>query len=128
VGKGTLASVLEGEWAETITEALQGASIPYVITLHVPGGEVPGENPWDPPVVVDPVDHPGEGWRDSYTADMIDGSTILSTDVRIMVLASSLASYVPFVGQSITVDGTTYSIIHVARDPAHALYDLQART
>lgn len=121
-----MSSILEGELAQTITAALQDAGIPYDVTITrtVPGG--PGPNPWDPPI--DPVitDYVGQGFVESYRADEIDGTLILATDLRIIVLLPTLA-ITPAVTDMVTVRGVEYSIISVSPDPALATAALQAR-
>lgn len=121
-----MSSILEGELASIISEALIDADVPYPVTITrtVPGG--PGPNPWDPPI--DPVitDYVGQGFVEAYRADEIDGTLILATDLRIIVLLPTLA-ITPAVSDTVTVRGATYSLISVSPDPALATAALQAR-
>lgn len=65
---------------------------------------------------------------DAYSARRIDGAIIKAGDKRIIVTGQSIASSaVPVANDTITVEGTTYTIIAVERDAASAAYVCQSR-
>lgn len=131
-------SILEGELAEAVTAALTDANVPYAITItRTTPGEVDPEEPW---VIPEPVvaNYDAQGWEENYSADEIDDTVILSTDVRVVVLLSTIkkatgapsgapATIVPAVGDGVTVRGDSYSVISMAADPALATISLQVR-
>lgn len=99
--------------------------MPYAITIT--RTEITGGDPWDPGSgTPTSVDHAGSGWVDAYDLDTIDGSLILSTDTRVMIVAASL-DIEPTTADTLTISGVTYSIISVKRDPAGACWDVQCR-
>lgn len=120
-------SILEGDLAEAVTAALTDAGVPYSVTVTrtVPGEPDP-ETPWIPgePVI---TPYACQGWVDAYTAEDIDGTVILSTDVKVIVLLQTLA-ITPKVGDDVTVRGSTYGVISVQTDPALATATLQVRS
>jgi hypothetical protein len=118
-------SILEGELAETIGDALLGADIPLdlVVTRSTSGG---GGDPWDP----DPptlTDYPCKGFVDSYTALERAGTLIEASDVKVVIVAKTLAIK-PTPADTVKVRGKTYSIVNVSADPAVALWELQGCT
>ncbi len=121
-------SILEGDLAEAVTAALTDAGVPYSVTVtRTTPGEPDPSTPWIPgtPVV---TEHEARGWVDAWVGDEIDGTSILRTDAKIIVLLTSLA-IVPAVGDSITAGGQTYPVIvNVAIDPAGATATVQARS
>ncbi len=73
-------SILDGKLADTIADALTGAAIPLdiVLTRMLPGSIEPPYAPYDPgPPTPDP--HACKGWPDTYTADELANSLILSS-------------------------------------------------
>ncbi|MGD9923654.1 MAG: hypothetical protein AB7O60_03325 [Variibacter sp.] len=81
--------------------------------------------PPDEPTTVD-VPHACSGWVDTYdTAERANGD-VLVNDRKVYILASSL-DVTPAPGNTVTVDGATFSIISVQRDPAGAAWVCQCR-
>lgn len=121
-------SILEGSLADDITAALSDAGVPYAVTVtrSTPGTPDPS-TPWQPgPPVL--TDYECAGWVDTYLADEIDGTSILSSDVKVIVLLSTLA-IMPAIGDAIMARGRTYPVIvNVAIDPAGATAALQVRS
>lgn len=69
------------------------------------------------------------GWLEAYDEKLVDGTTVLQGDVKISLLAATIASAQrPQTGDKITIEGTTYRVIAVpGRDPDAAVYKAQAR-
>jgi hypothetical protein len=115
--------LLDGDLAADIGAALGDVALDVVVT-RTP--MVPGPNPWDPPTLGTPVNHACKGWDDSYDTDRIDGTVIQVDDRKVVILADSLAIE-PALTDAVTVRGSTYTIVSIASDPAHATWTLQAR-
>lgn len=121
-----MVSILDGELAETIADALQDAAIPFAITIT---RDVPQDSP-DPADPLPPIttDFPCQGFIDSYSAFDIANSLVSAGDAKIVVIANTLTMpSPPGPGDRVTARGKTYSVINVSADPANALYELQAR-
>jgi len=64
-----------------------------------------------------------------YRAGQIDGTLIQKGDRKVLLIAESgSAALVPSSGDRITVEGATYFIVSVGRDPAVATYSCQVRS
>jgi len=64
-----------------------------------------------------------------YRAGQIDGTLIQKGDRKVLLIAESgSAALVPSSGDRITVEGATYFIVSVGRDPAVATYPCQVRS
>lgn len=121
-----MTSILQGDLADEVTAALDAAGVPYALTVtRIEPGEPDPETPWIPGEDT-PVPHACSGWVDQYALADIDGTTVLSTDTRVMIVLSSL-DIEPTTADTITVSGVTYTIISVRRDAAGALWDIQGR-
>lgn len=118
-----MVSILEGELAETIGDALIDADIPFAITVT---RSTPGNGPAYDPGPPTFTDYPCQGFLDIYGAQFIDGSRILEGDVKAVIIAKTL-DIQPLPGDTLTAHDKTYSVITVSADPAQALYELQAR-
>jgi hypothetical protein len=70
--------------------------------------------------------YPAKGFVDSYEAFRVDGTIIQSGDRKITLLGASV-SVAPEVNDSIFIEGRDWLVINVARDPAGATYECQAR-
>lgn len=119
-------SILEGELAQTITDALLDADIPYTVTINrtEPGAPDP-ETPWipgDPTLVA----YECMGFTEQFSADYISGGLVQADDVRVVILATTLAIS-PALSDTVTVRGQTLAIIRISPDPALATIALQAR-
>jgi hypothetical protein len=118
-----MVSILEGELAATIGDALLDAGIPFAITVT---RSTPGDGPaYDPgPPVL--TDYACQGFIDTYATQPNDGTSIQVGDVKAVIVASTLAIE-PKAGDTVTAHGKTRTVIGVSTDPATALYELQAR-
>lgn len=119
-------SILDGDIADTIADALTNAGLPLDVVLSrtVPGEPDP-ETPWIPGTPVT-TNYTCKGWADRFTEEWEAGTTILAGDVRIFILATTL-DVTPQPGDVVTVRGDSRTIISVSTDPALASWDLQAR-
>lgn len=73
-----------------------------------------------------PVSHPCKALVDDFSDFRRSASGIPANDRKIIVLGATV-SVVPKVGHTITVEGRTWAVVAVSRDPAAATYELQAR-
>lgn len=120
-----MTSILEGEWAQEMADALEGAGIPY--PLVVTRSEWVEGVPWEPGSGHwEHVPHECRGWVDDYSAFERSGTLIEANDRKIFVVASSLAIE-PTPADTVTVDGKVFSIITVTIDPAGAAWIIQGR-
>lgn len=120
-----MSSILEGELADEVAEALGVARIPMAVTVRVttygeydPSTGTGGETTY--------VDHACQGWPESYGEDTIDGTRIRSSDLKVMVLTPTIGVE-PGTSDQVIVAGEVYSIINMTRDASGALYEIQAR-
>jgi len=113
--------------AASITFDLQAADIPGVVAVSRDTFVPNPDTPWDPSSgTTTTTDYDCQGWRDEYEQSEINGTLIAQGDVRVFILASTLA-ITPVTTDHVTVGGKVYSIISVATDPAGALWTLQCR-
>ena len=114
-------SILDGELADLLTDALTNADIPQscVVTRQEQSG------PDYAPIITN-VPYDCQGWIDDYAERDRDGTLVQVNDRRVFILCASL-DITPSTADSVTVDGVSYSIISVQRDPAGAAFVIQAR-
>lgn len=68
------------------------------------------------------------GFIDSYNDNQINNTTVLRSDRRITLIGNSIQGrQIPNTDDKITIEGSTYDIVNVQRDPAAATYVCQAR-
>jgi hypothetical protein len=117
-------SILNGELADTISDALLDAGIPLdvVVTRLTPNV---GGDPADPPPPT-LTDHACKGFADRFSDAFIAAGLIERGDIKVVVVANTLAIE-PEPGDQVTIRGKTYRVFDVSADPALALYELQAR-
>lgn len=73
-------------------------------------------------------DYAASGLIEDYRDDQIDGEVIVRGDRKVMLLGASIeGGVIPAVGDEVTIEGASYRVEHVTRDPAAATYSLQAR-
>lgn len=119
-------SLLEGELAQIIGDALIDANIPYdmAIIRMEPGPGNP-DRPWEPGEPV-PVPYPCKGFTDTYNVHEQSASVIQAGDIKIVIIANTL-SITPEPNMSVQARGVTYRIVDVSPDPAKATYIVQGR-
>ena len=72
--------------------------------------------------------HTARGFIDDYDDNKIDGTIIRKADRMVFLFGASITpSVAPKTNDRITIEGDTYSVERVARDPAGASYVLQVR-
>lgn len=68
------------------------------------------------------------GILSDYEDRQINGTLIVQGDKQVLLLGSTIASsQIPVAGDKVTIEGRTYNIIKVTRDPAAATYLCQVR-
>ena len=121
-----MVSILEGELAETIADALTEAAIPYDVVVSRTTSVDPG-TPWDPSDdTVTVTDYECRGYVDTFDDSYRAGGLVQQGDIKIVILANTL-SVTPTLADTVTVRGETYQIVNVSSDPALALWEVQAR-
>lgn len=120
-----MASPLEGALRRTIGKAMSSTFYACTVTRSIPGSTDPPYSPWAPgPPTLQP--HACKGLVDGYSVFERTNTLIVTGDVKVLILASTLA-ITPTTSDTVTIRGTTYSVIDVSTDPAQALWVLQAR-
>lgn len=116
-------SILEGELAQTIADALLDANIPYAMQIvrYVEGDPSDWESSGGEYVRYD-----CQGFTEEYDVSLIAGGFIQTSDVKVVIIAPTLA-VMPEPTDIVTVRGRDYAIISVTPDPAMATIALQAR-
>lgn len=118
-----MTSPLEGSLAKTVGKAMAGLF--YSATLS--RSETTGGNAWDPGSgTTTTVDYACKAIEDSYSLFEQQNTLIQAGDVKVIVLATTLA-VTPVTSDKITTRGVTRAIVNVQRDPAGATWTLQAR-
>lgn len=71
----------------------------------------------------------GKGIIDDYQDRQINETTIKRGDRRVLIIGNSLSggAVIPEAGDQVTIEGATYEIVGVERDPAAATYTCQVR-
>lgn len=115
---------LDGGIAKALAKALKQAKLSKAATLtRLAAGTrttaAGGTHPTS-------IDYACRGFVDDYAAGLVDGTLITAQDRRVMLVARSLA-VAPIVGDRITIESATYAVQRVTRDPATAMWTLQAR-
>lgn len=73
-------------------------------------------------------DHNGNGIIEDYEDSQIDGTVVKQGDRRVLILGRSLPNgIVPSTNDSVTIEGATYTVVGVDRDPAAASYTCRVR-
>jgi hypothetical protein len=116
-------SILDGELAETIADALEAADLPLdcVLTRSTPGDG----DPWNPDAGTS-TDYACKGFTDEYTALERADSLIQADDIKVVIVATTVAIE-PLPLDSVSIRSKTYTVVNVSTDPARALWQLQAR-
>lgn len=71
----------------------------------------------------------GSGFVEDYDERVIDGDMVLATDRKIIMLANSIPlSISPQVGDMISAPEGVFNVVRVSRDPARAVFTIQARS
>lgn len=119
-------SLLEGELANIIGDALVEANIPYDLTvIRMEPGQGNPDRPWEPgePVA---VSYGCLGFVDTYTVHEQSASIIQAGDVKIVVVANTLG-FAPEPNMHVSARGQVYRVVDASPDPALATYVIQGR-
>ena len=118
--------------AAIVDKAMSASLLPATLT-HI----TPGTRGADSTAGTQPTEttHAARGIVDEYsrgeiasTSDRTDGTMIVFGDKKILLIGDSISPTAePESGDRIEIEGSTYSIIHVGRDPAKATYVCQSR-
>lgn len=74
------------------------------------------------------IQHTGKGFIEDYTDSQKDNTLIQKTDRKVILIANTFEERpVPKTADKITIEGTTYNVVKVKRDPAAATYICQVR-
>ncbi|MCP8895345.1 hypothetical protein KYK29_10405 [Shinella daejeonensis] len=122
-------SLLEGELAEIIGDALVAADIPYDMTIprlhqEPPPDDWPSWQEWLAPITV--VEHEFQGFIDTYDARLIAAGVVNVGDVKIVIIQQGMP-FRPDLTDTITARGATYTILDIAEDPARATLEVRAK-
>jgi hypothetical protein len=101
---------MQGVATKLLTRFNQGA-----ITLTKLATITPGANPWDPPLVTDPLEYTLEATANGVSREFIDGTTIVASDVEI---TAGVFGAEPDLADTVLIDGKTVTLLKVVRMPA----------
>lgn len=79
---------------------------------------------------IEPVEdsYAGRGFISDYLDRHINGTSVVTGDRKVNIIGNSLpARIIPISGDRVTIEGFTYNIVRVTRDPAAAMYTCQVR-
>lgn len=75
-----------------------------------------------------PTQHACKGFIDDYKDSEIDGTIVRKGDRKVTLLGASITpSVAPKTNDQVSIEGDTYDVQEVTRDPAGATYELQVR-
>lgn len=111
--------------AKAINDALGKHLVDLTLTSWTPGtrtstARTSGTNPTSTTAT-------GKGIIEDYDSNQIDGTRVHVGDRKILILGKSIDPLVPKPNDQITIEGSTYRVMRVKRDPAAATYSCQVR-
>ena len=113
--------------AKLVADNIGPGVLPAVLTKVTPGTRTAGS--LTAGTNSTSVDHDCRGFIDDYDASQIDGTLIKMDDHKVTIIGGTLpAGVIPVQNDHVFIEGTTYEIIRVKRDPAAATYTCQARS
>lgn len=119
-----MASILEGELAQTIADALLDAEIPFDIVVSR-STTADGPNQWTPGAAVTTT-YACKGFVEDWSIEYIAAGMVQANDLRVVIFAATLA-IAPEPGDTVTVRGKSYGVLTVSPDPAVATFVMQVR-
>lgn len=124
-------SILLGELAQTISEALIDANVPYeIIVPRVTQSEPPEDWPtWQPwPGEEVTVEHKMQGFVVDYDEALIAVGVVQMGDVRIVILQPTIPEGLEIgIPDTVIAKGKSYTVLNISEDPAGATLELRAR-
>lgn len=124
-------SILLGELAQTISEALIDANVPYEIvvprtTQTEPPEDWPTWEPWPGETVT--TNHKMQGFIVDYDEALIAAGVVQMGDVRIVILQPTIPAELTIsITDIVQAQGKTFTILNIGEDPAGATLELRAR-
>jgi hypothetical protein len=128
-------SPLSGSLARTIGKAMSGLFLDATLTRDVASSNSPDIDSFDPPAPTQ-VTYSCKAVRDTYAVGLIAGGLVQATDVKIIILQTSL-QVTPQSGDRLTITGQggPWSIVPenssgqaaVSADPANATWECRAK-
>lgn len=112
--------------AKIANQALGKGLLPLTVTVYTPGTRTPGSLTAGTQPTSSTAT--GRGIIDDYDTRLIDGTRVQAGDRKVLILGDSIAPVVPKPDDQVTIEGATYRIVRVARDPAAATYTCQVRS
>ena len=85
------------------------------VTLTKPGATTPGPKSWDPPVLSEPVVYTLDATVKGVSAQFVDGTTILATDLEI---TAAIFGADPAPPDKVEIDGKAVVVLKTIRLPA----------
>lgn len=122
-------SLLEGDLAQIIGDALTGADLTYELVIPRTTREPrppdwPTWQHWEGETVT--VHHSCQGFVDTYSEFLIASGVVQAGDVKIVIVQTTL-QIEPKLTDVIIARGKTYTIIDMSEDPARATLEVKAR-
>lgn len=122
-------SILEGDIAEWVADALVSADLPYPMTIprlhqEPPPPDWPSWQEWTAPITT--VEHEFQGFVDVYDARLIAAGVVDVGDVRIILIQQGMP-FRPELTDTIVARGKVYTILDIAEDPASATLEVRAK-
>lgn len=88
---------------------------------RTPGSITGGTNPTE-------TSYTAKGFVDFYDDDLIDETNVKTGDRKVTLIGDSIADLsIPENNDKVTIEGQTWTIVKVNRDPDAATYDCQSR-
>ncbi len=113
--------------AKIVYDNMKGQLLDATLTKVTPGTRTPGNltegtNPTETPKTA-------EGFIDSQNRRNVGGALVKDGDIIIVLIGNSIEDLtIPAVNDKVTIEGSTYRVKAVDRDPAAATYALLARS
>lgn len=112
--------------AGKVAGALGKHLLPATLTSKTPGTRTAGS--LSAGTNSDSTQASARGIIDDYDSAQIDGTLIQKDDRKVLLLGGTISGgVVPKPGDQVAIEGSTYNVVRVARDPAAATYTLQVR-
>lgn len=109
-----------------IRSAFRGKLLPATLLSAVNDARTPGALSAGQNVTY--VPHAAEGFVEDYEVSERDGTIVQRGDRVVTLIGDSIAGLaVPAPNDKVTIEGATYFVVSVERDPAAATYVLQVR-
>lgn len=112
--------------ASEINQAMGQGLLPVTLTKATTGTRTTGS--LTSGTVPSTDDYTGRGFLSDYKDRQINGTSVLTGDRKVSILGASLPTgIVPAAADKVTIEGSTFNIVNVKRDPAAAMYTCQVR-